>query len=118
MHLTQSDDGFSVILFIESDQETEAVRIIFDILAVLNFDQVGCVDPQVIHAIREPGAVWGNHIEAPYTACANIGLVRLDTEALWPEPFHNLCWIGPCLEGGFAVRINDTSDDNFPFQRP
>lgn len=114
MHLTQGDDGFSVILLIERDQETEAVRIVFDILTVLNFDQAGCVDPKEIHAIGEPGAVRGNHVETPYTASANIGLVGLNTKAFWPEPLGELGRIGPCLEGGCTVRINDTSDNDFP----
>lgn len=80
---------------------------------MIDLDQVWCLDPQKIHTVGEPRAVRSNHVEPPHAACADVGFMRLDLEAVRSKPLYNLRWISPCLEGSLAISVNDTCDDNF-----
>src|SRR5690349_17622943 len=78
MQLPQRDHGLAVALLINRNRGAKTAWIVIDVRTVIDLDQVWRLDAPKAHAIRISMAVWGEHVEAPNAAHANVDFLSFD----------------------------------------
>ena len=96
----------------------EARRVVVDVGPVIHHQPLDGNDLEVVEAIREHGAVSGDHVEARSTSRAHVHLADGAGEPIGTEPLAEGIRIGPRGEHRVACGVENSNEDDLTIERP
>src|SRR5258708_9528672 len=110
MKLPQRHHGLAVALLIERNRGAKTAWIVIHVRTVINLDQVRRLDAPKAHSIRKSLAVWGEHVEAPHAADANVDFLGFDLEPRRPEPVRQMLRFCPGSKDDIMLCLDTTRE--------
>src|SRR5258708_10647770 len=118
IQLPQRDHGLAVALLIERNRGAKTAWIVIHVRTVINLDQVRRLDAPQAHSIRKSLAVWGEHVEAPHAADANVDLLGFALEPRRPEPVRQMLRFCPGSKDDITLCLDDTRQNDLVLDIP